>query len=97
MADTAQRLERYSRYQTLRLDFPSQHILRITISDPATRNAVSGDMHRDLAAIWTAVDDDDPQVRAVIVTGAGDVFSAGGDFALMEQIIEDYDARAVHA
>jgi enoyl-CoA hydratase/carnithine racemase len=35
-------------------------------------------MHRDLAGIWTEIDRD-PEVRAVVVRGAGDAFSAGGD------------------
>jgi enoyl-CoA hydratase len=35
-------------------------------------------MHRDLAGIWPEIDRD-PEVRAVVVRGAGDAFSAGGD------------------
>ena len=37
-------------------------------------------MHGELADIWRDVDRD-PTVNAAIVTGAGKVFSAGGDFA----------------
>ena len=36
-------------------------------------------MHAELARIWRDIDAD-PDVNAVIITGAGAMFSAGGDF-----------------
>jgi enoyl-CoA hydratase len=45
-----------------------------------------------LAEVWRDADRD-PSVNAVIVTGAGKVFSAGGDFAMIRQNIDDFDAR----
>jgi crotonobetainyl-CoA hydratase len=53
--------------------------LVITINRPAVRNAVDQDVSRRIAAALTEADAD-PAVRAVVVTGAGDVaFSAGAD------------------
>ncbi len=50
-------------------------------------------MHRDLAQVWRRIDAD-PNVRAVLVRGAGEHFSAGGDFALIEEMLAD-DAALV--
>ena len=35
----------------------------------------------------------EPEVLAVVLTGAGDAFSAGGDFGLIQQMQEDVDLR----
>ncbi|MDT5190443.1 MAG: crotonobetainyl-CoA hydratase, partial [Mycobacterium sp.] len=54
------------------------NVALITINRPEARNAVN-------AAVSTAVGDalqaaqDDPEVRAVVITGAGESFCAGAD------------------
>jgi 2-(1,2-epoxy-1,2-dihydrophenyl)acetyl-CoA isomerase len=56
------------------------HIATITLNRPAKRNAYSETMvHEILNALADARDDD--QIRAVIVTGAGKGFCAGGDIS----------------
>ncbi len=50
--------------------------LRLTLDDPRGRNALSADM---VAAIGHALDDAPAGLAAVIVEGAGGVFSAGAD------------------
>src|SRR5258708_5778661 len=45
-------------------------------------------MHRDLALVWRAIDADDA-VRAVVVRGEGSNFSSGGDFEMINRMIED--------
>jgi enoyl-CoA hydratase len=51
----------------------------VTLNRPEKRNAFSPEMIVRLAAFWDEVAQDD-DVRAVVVTGAGDqAFSAGGD------------------
>jgi enoyl-CoA hydratase len=49
----------------------------ITLNDPARRNVLSLDMNAELIAAMDAVEAD-PAVRAIVVTGAPPVFSAGG-------------------
>jgi enoyl-CoA hydratase/carnithine racemase len=58
----------------LRLDFPAAHVARLTIDNPAKRNALD---HAILDAIAHTV----PQVeaRCLLITAAGPVFSAGYD------------------
>ncbi len=84
--------DRYAAYDQLGIDWPAERVLRITFDRPEARNAVSEAMHAQLAAIWREIGSD-PEVGAVLVTGAGDSFSAGGDFDLIERIIEDPDVR----
>lgn len=57
---------------------------RVTLNRPEAKNAMSNALMRDLrdAARELAAD---PAVRAIVLTGAGDVFSAGGDLKGMQQ------------
>jgi enoyl-CoA hydratase len=51
----------------------------VTLNRPEKRNALSPEMVVKLAAFWDEVAQDD-EVRAIVVTGAGDqAFSSGGD------------------
>src|SRR6201990_1589038 len=56
-------------------------------------NTTDAALHAELGDIWRDVDKD-ASVNAVILTGAGKVFSAGGDFSIIRQNIEDFEARA---
>jgi enoyl-CoA hydratase len=84
---------RYARYQRLKFDYPQSRVLRITLSNPGKLNATDATMHRELAEIWRDLDAD-TEVGAAILTGEGDAFSAGGDFAMIEKIVGDFDQRA---
>ena len=85
--------DRYAGYERLALDRPHPRVLRVTMSNPGKLNAADSRMHAELAQIWRDVDAD-PAVSAAILTGAGRAFSAGGDFAMIETIVEDFDTRA---
>jgi crotonobetainyl-CoA hydratase len=55
------------------------HVLLITINRPAAMNAVNRDVSRGIGAALERADTD-PDIRAVVLTGAGDkAFSAGAD------------------
>jgi enoyl-CoA hydratase len=81
----------YARYTRLRFDRPHPKVLRITM-DNGRMNTADDAMHAELADIWRDVDRD-PMVNAVVITGAGKVFSAGGDFGMIQQNIDDFSAR----
>ena len=85
--------QRYSEYSTLKFDRPTDRVLRITLDRPESLNSVSAEMHRDLVRVWSSVSDD-PDTNAVIVTGAGSAFSAGGDFSLVEENAATFENRA---
>ena len=84
---------RYQNYANLAFDRPADRVLRITLNKPERLNALDSDGHRELAEVWREVDTD-PDINAVILCGAGRGFSAGGDFAMIEEMIDDFDARA---
>lgn len=83
---------RYSAYQRLQFDYPAPRVVRITMNN-GKMNTADAVMHRELADVWRDVDAD-PEANAVIITGAGKVFSAGGDFAFVQAQIESFEARA---
>jgi enoyl-CoA hydratase len=81
----------YARYQRLRFDRPHPKVLRVTM-DNGRMNTADAIMHAELADVWRDIDRD-PDTNAVVITGAGTVFSAGGDFAMIEENIDRFDAR----
>ena len=68
-------------YRTL-LCSVDAHIATVTMNRPKRKNAISPEMANEL--LW-ALDEarDDAEVRVVVLTGAGDTFSAGGDLGGM--------------
>jgi enoyl-CoA hydratase len=58
------------------------HVVTLTMNRPEARNALSPDMLVGLASGFTYVDDE-PEVRAAILTGAGGTFSSGADLKAM--------------
>jgi len=83
----------YDRYERLAFDRPRPGVLRVTMNKPARLNAADARMHEELSEIWRDADRDDT-VSAIILTGAGKAFSAGGDFDMIEAIIDDFATRA---
>ncbi len=79
-------------FPSLEFERPAEGVLRIVMSAPGRLNAVDAAMHRDLSLVWPAIDQD-PEVRAVVVRGAGEVFSAGGDLNLVEAMADDFATR----
>ena len=84
-------LENYKKYKALKIDSPGDRILRITFDKPETYNSLDKAGHNELTYIWRDIDDD-PNVSVVILTGNGPAFSAGGDFGMIEEMIEDNHA-----
>ncbi len=84
--------DRYSRFSRLTTDRPHAYVLRITLNRPGKYNAADSEMHSDMTEVWREIDAD-PSVNAVLVTGAGKAFSAGGDLDLVGKMIDDFDTR----
>jgi enoyl-CoA hydratase/carnithine racemase len=58
----------------LRLDFPAEHVARLTIDHPAKRNALDHEILDALAGTLGTL-----EARCLLITAAGAVFSAGYD------------------
>lgn len=81
----------YDEFPGLTVDRPSDGVLRITLDAPGL-NAVSPEVHRELADIWRVIDRD-ADTRVALLRGAGKGFSAGGSFDLLDQMMDDYASR----
>jgi enoyl-CoA hydratase len=60
----------------------------LTLSRPEALNAINLRMHRALAAVWELLAAD-RGARAVVLTGAGRAFSAGGDLRHITDLAQD--------
>jgi enoyl-CoA hydratase len=68
-------------YQTLGFDYLDDQVLQITIDHPdSAMNAVDGLLHEEFTRLFRDLKQEDG-ARAVVLTGAGRAFSAGGDFS----------------
>jgi len=84
--------EGFDRYRRLVCDRPHPKVLRVTLTN-GKMNAADALMQEELLTIWRDIDRD-TSVHAVIVTGAGKVFSAGGDFGMVQDAIDSFEVRA---
>jgi enoyl-CoA hydratase/carnithine racemase len=77
----------------LRLDFPAEHVARLTIDHPAKRNALDH-------AILDAIGETLPRLeaRCLLITAVGPVFSAGYDIGTLprEQFVERAESLVAH-
>jgi enoyl-CoA hydratase len=64
----------------------------IRLNRPEQLNATNHGLHQGLAELFPQIDADD-EARAVVLTGNGRAFSAGGDFAYLDELSKDADRR----
>jgi enoyl-CoA hydratase len=76
------------------IDVQADGALRIiTLNRPDSLNSVNDALHSGLAHLWARLGED-REARAAVITGAGRAFSAGGDFAYLDELRQDADLRA---
>lgn len=63
-------------------------VLTVTMNRPEVKNAANIRMHRELSTVFADVGRD-PDSDIVVLTGAGDAFSSGGDIRSMRDKIAD--------
>jgi enoyl-CoA hydratase/carnithine racemase len=64
----------------------------VTLNRPERLNATNRDLHHGLGALFGQLDAD-LEARAVVITGAGRAFCAGGDFDYLDQLSRDEELR----
>jgi len=79
-------------FETIRIEYPGEMVGQIILDRPHQLNTVSLEMIEEFAAAIDLLEDDD-EVRAIVVTGAGDrAFSAGADALGMASKANPIDA-----
>lgn len=79
-------------YETFSYEL-NDSVARITLDRPDSFNAMNCQMAKDLMAVTIRMDED-PDVRAVIITGKGKAFCAGGDLVAFSKIGDGLPAFA---
>ncbi|MBT8208576.1 MAG: enoyl-CoA hydratase/isomerase family protein [Acidimicrobiales bacterium] len=80
----------FEKHPGLRFERRDHGVLWMIIDRPEKLNATDASLHRSLSRVWDDIDDDDA-VDVVVVTGAGEAFSAGGDMEWIESFVGDYE------
>ena len=77
----------YADFEHIVFEHRPDGVLLATLNRPAAMNATDARLHFELSKLWGVVADD-PAVKVVVVTGAGDrAFSAGGDLGWIQEMI----------
>jgi enoyl-CoA hydratase len=87
-------MERYTGYSSVEFERRGD-VLRVTLANPRNKlNAVDGEMHAELVRLFEELKTEQA-ARAVVLTGSGRAFSAGGDFNWMQSVTADgfYEMR----
>ncbi|MBO3275665.1 enoyl-CoA hydratase/isomerase family protein [Pseudomonas schmalbachii] len=86
----------YSKYQAIKFSQEGR-VLTVTLNQPESLNAVSSILHTELSQVFADIAQD-KTVDAVVLTGAGRAFSAGGDLSWFHGMPqEDLDRLFVEA
>ena len=84
-------------FDTISIECDKRGVARLTLDRAAKHNALSAQMIAELTAAAAQLGSD-PEVRVVVLTGAGESFCAGGDLDWMRaQMAADKATRAAEA
>ena len=74
--------------ELLRTERDARGVVTLTLDRPDVRNAFSAQLMAEITEAVTGLHDD-PDVRAVVLTGTGTAFSAGADLGWMSSLVEN--------
>jgi methylglutaconyl-CoA hydratase len=84
-------------FETLLVETGGDGVTRVTLNRPEAKNAMSQQLVEELAAAVSQLGAD-ASVRAIVLSGAGDVFCAGGDLkGMKQQVFRSRDERIADA
>ncbi|MFM0347810.1 enoyl-CoA hydratase/isomerase family protein [Paraburkholderia sp. RL17-347-BIC-D] len=76
-------MSRFEKYKDLVITVQNR-VATVTLNRPEVRNAINQRLINELRNIWIDLADE-PTINAVVLTGAGDYFSVGGDVKAMSE------------
>jgi enoyl-CoA hydratase len=79
--------------ETVLIDEGDDGVVLVTLNRPETYNASNHELHKAITDVWLDLEQL-AGIRAVVLTGAGAAFSAGGDFTLLDNMVRDTALRA---
>jgi enoyl-CoA hydratase/carnithine racemase len=79
-------------YHSMLIERRDDGVAIVTLNRPKKLNAVDSVMHTELTRFSTDFANDD-SLRALVITGAGRAFCAGGDFGPDDQVTENTDGK----
>jgi len=86
-----------SAFETIAFDVDAAGVAHLTLNRPESRNAMSQQMIGEMSAALRQLRES-PNIRAVVLSGAGDVFCAGGDLKGMQtQVTRTREERIADA
>ena len=74
-------------YETLLIERKA-HLVTVTLNRPEKMNTINEQMIRELLAFFTEMRSD-PEARLIIFAARGNLFSAGADMSILEQLCRD--------
>jgi enoyl-CoA hydratase len=79
--------------ECLRIEPGDDGVVLLTLNRPEALNSANEELHGAISAVWpelAAID----SAKAIVITGAGKAFSAGGDLPLLNRMVADLELRA---
>jgi enoyl-CoA hydratase len=78
----------YAAYDHLSFERTAEGVLTVSFQRPDAKNAVNKALHRELSRVFAEIARDH-ETRAVVLTGEGRAFSAGGDITWFRDMDDD--------
>ncbi|CAG8618935.1 13161_t:CDS:10 [Acaulospora morrowiae] len=86
-------------FQTLKITLPTEFVIHVELNRPQKLNAFNQTLWKELGECFARIGAD-PAIRAVVISGAGKLFTAGIDFAYLEGVVkvneDDIARKLVH-
>ncbi len=77
----------FNEFQSLQMQLRPNGVLLMTMQTGEKKNAMTAQLHRELARVWGQIGQD-PAISVVVITGSADTFSAGGELHWVKSLIE---------
>lgn len=77
----------FEAYECLGFSLRETGVLVLSMRTGRKKNAMTAQLHRELAEVWSEIGRD-PRIGVVVITGDGEAFSAGGEIGWVKELAE---------